>query len=229
MENFIVQSSKTASSLVRCRPRLMAAPKNLLFVTISPNPKTVIGRGPTKKCYGGMTIQEQYQYCMRIFQSIYLKFLGLETPEYVGTWELNQSGKVHLHFLILSDTIKNDYQLKAMRQDIWGHELTQANLSAKHYKDKKTAKDVMNHIVFLTESIHKILEYLDKDHHQKIELMPQRKMYNFASPVDDDNECETKPPVEDPDEDDNSSHTESEEYDDIRNQAIIDILKFHFK
>lgn len=166
-----------ASPLVRCRPRLMAPRAKVLFVTISPNAKTVItltnSKGKKiKSTYGAMPQKFQYKYCLNAFKQLYLK--DMIDPCFVGTWELNKQSNVHFHFLVVTDTITTDYELKMFQRDVYNHEITLKNLH------KGKGFDRMNHIVFMTKPIHELINYLDKDYDDKTKIMLSKDMRNYC-------------------------------------------------
>jgi len=177
-------SEQTSRALVERCPNLRTRPKGTLFVTISPNPKAnvskkYIGKDRKKQArYGTLTQLEQYDYCMRIFKQNYSK--QLFGCEYVGTWELNKQGNLHLHFIICSSDVTNDYQLKVFQRDVYNDELTQQNLH------NGKGLDVMNNIVFLNKSIDEICSYLDKDHDDKLPIMRKTVMKNYCSNIGDE-------------------------------------------
>lgn len=149
-------------SLVAERQFLMHS--KTLFVTISPNPHVkveCIARNSQgkfrnlKRPYGTIPQDLQYKYCIKMFYEDYNEWLG-DDPEIIGIAELNEHGNIHLHILINSKIIQNNTQLQIFRRDVLNGKWTQKHLF------KKTAKDWMNNIVFLTKSKDEIIEYFMK-------------------------------------------------------------------
>lgn len=141
-----------------------------LFVTISPNPKTLHNVSSKKRKsyrlpYGKLTQRLQYEYCIRYIKRTYLQFLSRDT-KLLGTCEINKSGNIHMHFLISDPAMVNDYQLQILRRDILNCEDTIKNM----VKNRKMT-DYMNNIVFLNKPLDEIIEYMDKDYAIKFPLM----------------------------------------------------------
>lgn len=154
-----------------------------LFVTISPNPRTMVPCQLTrykwhglekkpkiydvKRPYGMLKQDVQYQYCIKCLMEDYMEWLG-DDAQLVGVAELNESGNVHLHMLINSANVKNDVQLAIFRRDVLNGYRTQQNL-----KNMK-ARDFMNNIVFLNKHWKDIEDYLMKDQDK---MLPRFKNY----------------------------------------------------
>ena len=101
----ISQTKIGVRALVEERPRFSTRSNGkdpyVLFITVSPNPNTMISvtKGDTvmKARYGRLPQRVQYNYCLKHVQQTYLEWC--EDPVMVGTVELNKHGDVHLHFL----------------------------------------------------------------------------------------------------------------------------------
>jgi len=137
-----------------------------MFITISPNPKVVhkvdrlyaTGRVKQVKCrYGQMKQSDQWNYCLKIVERTYLEFCSDETV-LIGTTELNESGNVHLHFLLYDPHKRDRTSLDIFRRDISFCDVIIRNLKGKH--------DIMNNIVYVNDSIRQRAEYMDKDYEQ---------------------------------------------------------------
>lgn len=179
---YLTKSNEAVVTLVRLRPRLADKTEKPLFITISPNAKTVIKLSKPisgKKLnttYGAMPQHMQYNYCIKAFQTMYLK--EFFSPTYVGTWELNKQGNVHLHILLVDKSVHNAYELKIFQRDIYNCETTQKNLH------KGKGFDRMNNIVFVNDSVDERCKYMDKDHDSKTDLMKTKQMLNICSPLE---------------------------------------------
>jgi len=162
----ITPTIEAVSTLVGNRPDLQNVHQQKLFCTISPNPKalhTVYKRLNGKKIlvkipYGKLPQRVQFDYCVRVVERCYLPFLSIDAT-LAGTWELNESGNVHFHFLIHDKLIQNKTHLEIFRRDILNCEEIIKNMS----KGKKMI-DYMNNIVFITKPINEVIKYMDKDH-----------------------------------------------------------------
>lgn len=130
-----------------------------LFITISMPPKcevdsTVKGR---KKCkYENLPYDQQLETVLRYFESVYIPYLrGFS----YSSWELDKSGKLHLHVLHHSyDKIEDSYVLRTIQHGVRTHALTQGLVKGKI--------DYMNSIVSCTNPVD-TLQYLLKDHDKK--------------------------------------------------------------
>lgn len=135
--------------------------KKIIFATISPNPnvkvpitRRVNGRKVNAKMpYGKLPQSVQYDYCIKMLRSAYNYS---EKIQIYGTWELNQSGNVHLHFLFYEPSIQNQTMLQILRRDVLNSEMVLKNLSKKMI-------DYCNNIVFVDDSVSERLLYLEKD------------------------------------------------------------------
>lgn len=141
-----------------------------LFCTISPNPKTkhkVVRTIPSKDLlrpriinrsvgieYGHMSHKEQYDYCIKYVETCYLPFLSPDTKLY-GVFELNQSGNLHMHFILKSPTVMNKTTLMIFQREVMTSYETIRNMSRKKV-------DYMNNIVELTKSNDEINAYMQK-------------------------------------------------------------------
>lgn len=161
----------SAVTLVDRRPEKWP---HALWVTISPNPKTLHScyrtvtngikqqRVLIKLPYGKLPQKAQYAYCIRVLQSCYNYS---ENTKIFGTWELNKSGDVHFHFIMSDPLIKGPTMLKILQRDVLNHELVMKNLS-------KKLIDYMNNICYVTDSIENRFQYMTKDMDHNIEIMP---------------------------------------------------------
>lgn len=144
----------------------------IVFGTLSPNPAVKVdshaytSRGNQRNCkqqFKDLTPERQLEYCMKVLNG-YTKYLI--DPTILGTWELNKSGNCHLHYLLISDDIKDDYGLWEFRKNLLTDHEVRRNFKKKDY---------MNNIVELDEkTFEEILEYFDKDHDKKV-----NKHYHF--------------------------------------------------
>lgn len=152
-----------------------------IFATISPNPATAIKVRRLNKNtdrmntllmrYDLIKSQEQFTYCIDIFKKCYLEFLT-EKCQYVGTFEFNKSGNIHLHILFSDDNIKNSAQLHVFRRDVGNCQEVINN------KKRINNRDMMNNIVPLTKDLDDICDYLIKDWDENKDL---ENMYNFTN------------------------------------------------
>lgn len=132
-----------------------------LFCTISPNPNIKItvrkkfgNKVRTfKQPYDKLPQRVQYDYCIRVLKTSYN--YSKDTKIY-GTWELNQKGNLHLHFLFEDPNINSETMLHILRRDVYNSELVRNNLS-------KSKIDYMNSIVRLNDSINDRYKYIHKD------------------------------------------------------------------
>lgn len=140
--------------------------RSTVFATVSPNPRIrhpcwrISPGGKRVSCkvaYGQLPQQQQYDYCIKIVRSCYVPFLSLDT-KLVGTWELNNSGDVHLHILFRDPDIDNDTKLSIFQRDISNCTLVTMN------KNKSKDRDYMNNIVFLSKPLQEVINYMDKDY-----------------------------------------------------------------
>lgn len=155
---------ESGPSLVAVRENFKAVAaggKNVIFATLSPNPSTKIpitrkvnGRKTNVKMpYGKLPQRVQYEYCIKMLRTAYNYS---EKIKIYGTWELNQSGNVHLHFLFYEPSIQNQTMLQIFRRDVLNSEMVLKNLSKKMI-------DYCNNIVYVDDSIDERLLYLEKD------------------------------------------------------------------
>lgn len=178
----LLQSKKPISALVRDWPRLESETEKCkcLFITISPathirfidkalravdylthvnkTSKKLVKQTAIKQkvvTYGTLPQSCQYVYCINVFLKMYLEYFDNEC-EFVGTWELNEKGNVHLHVLLYTSTIQNDTQLAIFRRDIYNNDIA--------IKSHKGKRDHMNHIVFADKPRDEIIRYMDKDY-----------------------------------------------------------------
>lgn len=160
-------SSIEEVALVDLRESLWLKP---LFITISPNPRVIIkvirlikDKLKLVPCSYGCARQiEQYDYCVRVVRST-LNYT--RKTKLFATWELNKSGNVHLHILLSDPSVTNETQLSIFRRDVLNSELVQDNMI-------NSSIDFMNNIVFVNDSIKKRYDYMTKDMHMNISIMP---------------------------------------------------------
>lgn len=149
--------------------------KRMIFITVSPNPSTRhsinIDRGYSvhkpramraamvkniKVEYKHMPHAEQYKYLFAYINDVYLEIMEHEDFMYI-VYEINGDGNLHAHALLYSNTLQDEYDLAALRKQVFCHYKTQANT-------KRGGRDYMNNIVYLEESkISDVIEYLMKD------------------------------------------------------------------
>lgn len=160
------RTNQACSTLVGARPQMAQLKFGYVtFVTISPNPGLFHRIKSRKKgeCavkYSQLPLPLQYEYCIKIFEKVYLPYL--RDPTYIGTFELNQSGNVHLHILIKDPDINSVYGLHALRKRVASEPLVLQNYKNNH------SQDFMNNIVPLDKkSFEEMMVYFDKDHKMK--------------------------------------------------------------
>ena len=167
----IEYTKKAFDLLVAERPRKIVS--TTLFITISPNPRTmveIIARNKNgrvrqfKRPYGMLRQIDQYQYCMKVLKDDYYEWLS-DHYEIIGVPELNETGNIHLHMIINDPSIKTDVDLQMLRRDILNSPRTQRNI----IKTKVNAKDWMNNIVYVTESEKDIIDYMMKQQSQMLQ------------------------------------------------------------
>lgn len=166
-------------TLVADCPELFSINSFTLFITINPNPRTLIKvsrlfteanhRHVISIAYGRATQKEQYDYCLKIFMKNFIEFCA--DPTAVGTWELTQAGNVHLHILLKDRRISNDMQLELFRRDVANCEEVMRHMG-------KDGRDWMNNIVKLTKTSKEIIQYMDKYFHNAL-LVQYRGLLNF--------------------------------------------------
>jgi len=141
-----------------------------LFVTISPNPSTVLKLKMTKRMnkpierYKNVPYKVQQAYIEKVIITCYLELLPKEV-KLVGCYEFNKTGQLHAHLLIQTDFIKNDIDLTVFRRDIMNCELVMNNR-------KKDNNDYMNNIVFVNDSIAERVKYMMKTGKDMLKYFP---------------------------------------------------------
>lgn len=163
---FYEMSNEAAVALVDRRPESWPYP---LFCTISPNPnkthaifKTIKGKRVTVQMpYGKLPQRVQHDYCMRVLKH----YVYTDETKIFSTWELNQSGNVHLHLIMSDPKINNDTMLKMFQRDILNCEIVMKNLS-------KKMVDYMNSIVKVNDTIAKRITYMTKDMKDNLPIIP---------------------------------------------------------
>jgi len=157
--------SKPIGSLVADRP---FNESRIIFVTVSPNPKTkhTIRRktinGKMITCqlpYGRIAQINQYEYCLHFVNCGLMRYLSGRAAV-IGTWELNESGNVHLHILIQDPKIQTKVDLDIFRRQVENHPISM------HNKHSSKSPDYMNNIVYLDKPLDEIITYMDKDYVQ---------------------------------------------------------------
>lgn len=179
----IIQRKTCVAPLVAERKFFCPNTKDyIMFITISPNPKTLI---PINK--PGKTIRtkdkiintryedcrqiDQYNYCLDYIRNAYMRYSG--DCQIIGSAELNKQGNIHIHMLMKDSYVTNDKVMQIFQRDIKLNPETQ-----KHIRHSK--RDYMNNIVELTKSEEEILSYMDKDNDKTGYLFPSF----YTSPVD---------------------------------------------
>lgn len=151
---------------------------NSLFVTISPNPKTlhtcvkqIKGKSVDVKIrYNLLPHKQQYEYCMRIVERCYN--YSNDTQIY-GSWEFNKEGNVHFHFLMHDPNIQTNTDLIILRRDVLNHPSVMLNLIKGRKGD---IHDWMNNIVYVNDSIPIRFEYIQKDIDETLKHFPYYKL-----------------------------------------------------
>lgn len=166
-------TNQACASLVALRlPRIAGSTQldtPVLFITISPKPtvmvdtirKSELKNRKIKVPYKLLPEQEKYYYCLKIIRDCYLEWLT-KPYELVGTWELNKSGHLHVHFLLCSPELKTEYDIRLLRNHV-----SSCNEVIKNMSSKRNAKDYMNNIVYVDRDISEVIEYMDKDHEMR--------------------------------------------------------------
>lgn len=160
--------------------------ENTMFITISPNPnvKHNVNRRikDVKMKYGEMPQRLQYSYCIEVLDK--LMFYFSEDSYLIGTWELNKTGNLHLHFIIDDPVIKNDTHLDILRREI--------ACSDEALRNKKNGKDYMHNIVFVNDSVRQRCVYMDKDFNKNSGIFSN---YYYDGPPVQTNNLVAKPLV----------------------------------
>lgn len=128
-----------------------------LFITIAFDPKMTVVSRSQKKRYDSCTYLEQLEACLRYYESCYHNYLrGIS----YGSWELDKSGKLHVHILFHSeDKIPGTYVLHTIRQGVKSDRKTLAFT--------KGRQDYCNNIVECADPS-LTLAYITKDDSAKI-------------------------------------------------------------
>lgn len=143
-----------------------------LFITISLPPRCLVDsslKGRKKKEFKDLPYPQQLETVLRYFETVYIPYLrGFS----FGSWELDKSGKLHLHVLHFShDKINNGetYVLRTIQHGVRTHSITQGLTKGKI--------DYMNNIVVCKDPSES-LEYITKDHENKNALgLPKEKYF----------------------------------------------------
>lgn len=148
---------------------------NAMWVTVNPNPgtkhKTTILKASKNGYrrvnvtlpYGKMRQREQMQYCLDYIRKTYWYS---RNTKFFGSWELTESGNVHLHLVMSDPNIKGKSTLQMFQRDTLNSEEALRNMSS------KSMTDWMNSICFVNDSIEKRYTYLTKEIDENIEIMP---------------------------------------------------------
>lgn len=150
----LVGNPPGSTSLTR---RLDVDDGNWLFITISFDPKMLVCSGQTNKRYIACTYPEQLEACLRYYETVYFSYVrGVS----YGSWELDSSGKLHVHILLHSeDKIKDTYVLNAIRHGVSTDKHTM--------KFTRGKRDYCNNIVVANDPL-ETLRYITKDHDRKL-------------------------------------------------------------
>lgn len=177
MKIFIDSIKLAEFSLVQLRPVLLdhiKGHKKMIFITVSPNAskKHPVIRSHNNKSYKlkvsyqNMTHQEQYEYLQLYMKNTYLKYLELDDWIY-GIYELNENNNLHMHMLLYSPSIQDEYGLKCLQKTIYAEPCTQYNMNKKKQSDYvrrlSAPVDYMNEIVWFNENVEHIIQYFSKD------------------------------------------------------------------
>lgn len=171
MKIFIDGSSQNGPEfrLVQFRPQLESIKKRkqkMVYITISPNANV---RTPVKRSYNNrstiikvkyrdLSHVEQYNYLQLVMKNSYLKYIEPEDWIY-GIYEINEDNNLHIHMLLYSPQIQDEYSLQALRKTIYAEVLTQRNMD----KRPKKPQDWMNEIVWLEwERLDYVIDYFMK-------------------------------------------------------------------
>lgn len=130
-----------------------------LFITISPSSQAKVECLVNAKLkrirYDSLKQSLQYLFLIRYFRKVYLPLF--RDSYFVGVFENNKQGNVHLHILLNDETMIGDqYDLDCIRRSVNTHDVTSKYLNS--------LKDAVhfNHIVFC-ESYSETIDYLKKD------------------------------------------------------------------
>lgn len=154
----------------------------IMFITISPNPRTLIPiNKPSKSVrnkdkvimtkYEDCRQIDQYNYCLDYVRSVYMRYSG--DCHIIGSAELNKQGNIHIHMLMKDSYVSNDKVMQVFQRDIKLNPETQRHI-------KLCKRDYMNNIVELTKSEDEILTYMDKDYDKTGHLFPSF----YTAPID---------------------------------------------
>lgn len=177
--NSIKFSQKPVGLLVELRAAsgsyTMKRYKDVLWCTISPNPSVkhkVYKRKSqslimieTAVRYDMLTHKQQYEYCLKVLKDSYIPFLTTDAEIY-GSWELNKSKNVHLHFIIMDKQFLSDRLFECFRREVSCCFEPTRNLTKVKGNQRKAPVDFMNSIVRLNDSILERCHYMDKDYEE---------------------------------------------------------------
>lgn len=165
----LVISRKSEISFSTISPHLIetiSKHERVVYITIDPNTESkhsvkrvVKGKNVTiKVAYKFMTHEEQYNYLNEYISEVYIKLME-HTDWIYWIYELTESGNMHIHGLLYSKSIQDDYDLQALRKTAYSHPYTIYNMSRKGAK----RIDYMNEIVYWNQDIEHIKKYFTKD------------------------------------------------------------------
>lgn len=176
----VIENSRGVTTLVQLRPQLEALAKDNLksvFITISPSAKKthqakrLIGKKwkTVKTAYMAMTHQEQWQYLNAYMENVYIRLME-HGDWFYYVYEINESNNLHIHGILFSYSIQDEYSLKALQKTVYSHPMTLYNM------DKKNRRDYMNEIVYFNGDINHIIKYFGKQNEIKEYFPDQYKV-----------------------------------------------------
>lgn len=164
--NLLIPSDESIEKYYKSvpRPLVVGTRGNTMFITVSPPPSLKIrvlenGKLSVRR-YDMLHQANQLTFCHRLIEALYIPYI---TDGYLmGTWELNKSGHVHVHFLLYDRYIQNDYQLAMFRRSIKIDPISRKIMG-------RQKNDYMNNI-FYCDDVEDRLDYMDKDTEQKKDI-----------------------------------------------------------
>lgn len=149
--------------------------RKMLFITVSPNPNATHacmreknGKDKSfKLAYKILSHKEQHQYLFNYINAVYVD--QMETGDwFYYVFETNSDNNLHVHGIMYSKDIQDDYSLKCLQKTVYVHPKTIVNLPKKNPNSSKAPKDYMNNIFYVDESdptkgIMQKIEYLTKE------------------------------------------------------------------
>lgn len=174
--NYATAKSRILTLVENSENSVLRTSPYVVFCTISPNPKLMLdvwlkGKNgkpkAARRAYGKVHQSLQVEYCMKHFLHAYAANASECTA--VGCVEHNKSGNVHLHVLLHSPQIINDYWLDIFRREV--------SLDYRSIQNQGKHKfDAMNNIVRCA-NIDNQIDYLDKDFEKSVENGPYSNFY----------------------------------------------------